>query len=95
MARKVPRPFAYSWGSGRIVEEATAPNEFYEPALQLLVVEGGEHDGEEHLRFCFYSPGGSFQRHPLVVNREDIAELRRALGETPRIRAMLRELAGE
>jgi hypothetical protein len=92
MARQVPRPFKYDWGSGHVVEEVAAANPHYEPAIQLLVCEGGDHDGEEHLRFCFYSPRGAFQRHPMVIDRRDIAELRAALEDAPRIRALLKEL---
>ncbi len=90
--RKVPRPFSYAWGTGQIVEEATAPNGYYEPVIQLLRPEGGEHDGEEHVRFCFYSVGGAFQRHPLVVGPRDIVALARMLKKTPRLRRLLKRL---
>jgi hypothetical protein len=94
MTRSVPRSFSYHWGSGQIVEEACAPNDYYEPAIQLLVPEGGEHDGEEHLRFCFYSASGAFQRSPLVMNEGDLAGLRAALDQAPRIKKLLRQLVG-
>ena len=90
--RKLPRPFNYSWGSGEIVEEASAPNAFYEPAVQLLVPRGGAHDGEEHVRFCFYSPKGAFQRHPMVIGPEDLEALAEALRETPRLLELLKQL---
>jgi hypothetical protein len=93
VARQIPRPFKYEWGSGQVVEEVSAPNPHYEPAIQLLVCEGGEHDGEEQLRFCFYSPRGAFQRHPMVIDQRDIEELRAGLKHAPRIRALLERLA--
>ena len=92
MARKVPRPFKYEWGSGSIVEEACWMGEHMEPAMQLMRYEGGDHDGLEQVRFCFYNLRGAFQRHPLALGAEDIEKLREALKETPRLRAMLQEL---
>ena len=47
MARPIPRPFKYERGGGQIVEEVAARNEYYEPVIQLLRCEGGDHDGEE------------------------------------------------
>lgn len=95
MARELPRSFKYEWGSGQILEEAAAPNEFYEPVIQLLVPNEGGHDGEEHVRFAFYSQRGAFQRSPLVIGPDDIEQLRRALKETPRIRALLKQLVAD
>jgi hypothetical protein len=95
VARQLPRPFRYEWGSGQVVEEVSAPNPHYEPVIQLLVCEGGEHDGEEQLRFCFYSPRGAFQRHPLVIDERDIDELNAALERAPRIRALLERLVAD
>lgn len=95
MTRKLPRPFQYAWGSGQILEEVSAPIPHYEPVIQLLRCEGGEHDGEEQVRFCFYSPRGAFQRHPLVVDERDIADLREALRAAPRLRALLKELVAD
>ena len=95
MARKVPRPFRYEWGSGEIVEEATATNPHYEPVIQLLRYTAGEADGQESVRFCFYSPRGAFQRHPLLVGPDEIAQLRESLKATPRLRALLKELVAD
>jgi hypothetical protein len=91
--RKVPRPFSYSWGSGEIIEEASAPNPYYEPVIQLLRPIGGAHDGEDHIRFCFYSPKGAFQRHPLVMGPTDIAGLNKALEKTPLLHKLIKHLA--
>ena len=95
MARKVPRPFKYFWGSGQVVEEATCDSEHTEPAIQLLQYEGDDHAGYESVRFCFYNLKGAFQRHPLMLDRDDIAKLREALKDTPRLRAMLKELVAD
>ena len=91
-ARKVPRPFNYSWGGGQIIEEAAFEAEHSEPAVQLLRYEGGDHDGHESVRFCFYNLRGAFQRHPLMLGADDIAKMREALKETPRLRELLKEL---
>jgi hypothetical protein len=94
MARKVPRPFKYFWGSGQIVEEVTVAGEHHEPAIQLLRYDDEEHQGLEQVRFCFYNERGAFQRHPLVVSEREILGLREKLAEAPRLREMLKLLAG-
>jgi hypothetical protein len=38
--REVPRPFAFHWGGGQIVEEASFVGEHTEPAIQLLEYDG-------------------------------------------------------
>src|SRR5437879_2156119 len=40
--RAVPRPFAFHWGGGNIVEEACFRGKYTEPAVQLLEYEGHE-----------------------------------------------------
>jgi hypothetical protein len=95
VARQVPRPVKSEWGSGQVVEEVSASNPHYEPAILLLVCEGRDHDGEEQLRFCFYSPRGAFQQHPMVIDRSDIDELCAALKDAPRIRALLERLVAD
>jgi hypothetical protein len=94
MKRPLPRPFAFPWGAGQIVEEvaicARAGGHGWEPTLQLLAyAEGGE-----ALRFCYYDEQGRFGRGPMLLRPEDVAPLRAALADAPRIRALLRELAG-
>ena len=39
--REVPRPFAFHWGGGQIIEEASYVGKYTEPAIQLLEYEGG------------------------------------------------------
>jgi len=92
--RSLPRPFTYHWGSGQIVEEASYAGPFHEPAIQLLEYDQGEAAGRWSVRFCFYSPDGRFQRSPLVIGDEELAGLRKALEATPRLRSLLRRLAG-
>lgn len=91
-ARAVPRPFTYHWGSGQIVEEAAYTAEHHEPSIQLLQYDGGDAAGGWSIRFCYYSRDGRFQRSPLVVGDDELAGLRKALAETPRLRRLLRKL---
>ncbi|MDQ1401910.1 MAG: hypothetical protein QOG03_226 [Actinomycetota bacterium] len=92
MARNVPRPFAFSWGSGQIIEEAAIEAEWSNPAIQLLRYEGGDHDGMESIRFCHFSDRGGFQRSPMMMGAADVAAMREALQSTPRLRSLLADL---
>ena len=87
-SRKVPRPFSLHWGKGEIVEEARCVGEYHQPALQLLEFEDGTHS----VRFCYYNHSGRFQRSPLMLGPDDVAELRESLGNAPRLRSFLAEL---
>jgi hypothetical protein len=95
MARRIPRPFQYPWGSGQIVEEASATREHSEPTLQLLEFQDEGHPGYLMIRFCSYTPSGAFRRHPMLAGADDIAQLREALTRTPRLRALLAQLLTE
>jgi hypothetical protein len=89
--RQVPRPFAFHWGGGQIVEEASYVGKYTEPAIQLLEYEG--HSGSYGIRFCYYNLDGRFQRSPMMIDSEDSFEgLRAALAETPKLREMLAKL---
>ena len=90
--RAVPRPFEMHWGSGQIVEEASWTGPHHEPAIQLMQYEDGEAAGTASVRFCFYSPGGQFQRGALILDEQAIKGLREALKQTPRLRALLKQL---
>ena len=69
--RPVPRPFAFHWGGGNIIEEASFRGEHTEPAVQLLAYEG--HPGSYVVRFCYYSLDGRFQRSPMMIGqRRDV-----------------------
>lgn len=84
--RPVPRPFAFEWGKGEVVEEATFVGPYHEPSIQLLEYD----DGSRSVRFCYYDHAGRFQRSPLMIREADISALRTALRRTPKLRAMLR-----
>lgn len=89
--RPVPRPFAFHWGGGNIIEEASFTGKYTEPAIQLLEYE--ERPGSFGLRFCYYNLDGRFQRSPMMVDGDETLEgLRAALKSTPRLRALLKRL---
>lgn len=90
--RLLPRPFSYHWGSGAITEEAVCEGEYHNPAIQLLEYTEGEAQGSFSIRFCYFSHDGRFQRSPLLIGEDDIAGLREALDETPRLKSLLRRL---
>ena len=87
--RPLPRPFAFHWGGGNIVEEAAFRGKYTEPAVQLLEYEDGSHG----IRFCYYNLDGRFQRSPMMLDSEDSLEgLREALKATPGLRKLLKRL---
>ena len=89
--RPLPRPFAFHWGGGNIIEEASFTGKYTEPAIQLLEYEG--HPGSFGLRFCYYSLDGRFQRSPMMLDSaESLEGLRAALKKTPKLRALLKRL---
>jgi hypothetical protein len=90
--RQLPRPFEMHWGHGQIIEEASAVMEHAEPAIQLLEYEDPAHAGYLQIRFCHYSPGGRFQRSPMMLGEDGIAALRKSLAKTPKLRALLKKL---
>ena len=87
-SRTTPRPFELHWGRGVIAEEAMFSGEHHEPSIQLLEFE----DGSLSVRFCYYDHTGRFQRSPMIVGKEEIAGMRQALVDTPRLRELLREM---
>jgi hypothetical protein len=90
--RPVPRPFAFHWGGGNIIEEASFRGRYTEPAVQLLEYEG---QAEPYgVRFCYYSLDGRFQRSPMMIDSGETFEgLRVAIRSTPKLRALLKKLA--
>jgi hypothetical protein len=90
--REVPRPFAFHWGGGQIVEEASYIGQHTEIAIQLLEYDG--RPGSYGIRFCYYNLDGRFQRSPMMIDSENSFEgLRAALKDTPKLREMLGKLA--
>lgn len=92
MARDIPRPFNYHWGSGQIVEEAAYLGEHHEASIQLLEYDDAEHTGAWSIRFCFYNPAGRFQRSPLVIGDAELKGLRAAIRKSPRLKKLLTRL---
>ena len=88
--RPIPRPFAFHWGGGNIVEEASFTGKYTEPSIQLLEYEGDP--GSFGLRFCYYSHDGRFQRSPMMLDGESLEGLRTALKKTPKLLALLKRL---
>ncbi len=90
--RETPRPFAFHWGGGNIIEEASFAGRWTEPSIQLLEYEG-DHEGSYGIRFCYYNLDGRFQRSPMMIDSEETLEgLRAAIKRTPKLRAMLKHL---
>ena len=90
--RETPRAFAFHWGGGNIIEEASFSGQYTEPAIQLLEYEG-DHEGSYGVRFCYYNHDGRFQRSPMMIDGAETLEgLRAALKRTPKLRAMLKRL---
>jgi hypothetical protein len=80
------------WGRGQIAEEAACDGEYHEPAIQLLEYTEGPAAGTYSIRFCYYSHDGRFPRSALLIDEETLEGLRRALEQTPKLRALLRRL---
>jgi len=89
--RKIPRPFAFEWGGGFIVEEVSVKTGLEgntaEPTIQLLEYK----DGSEQLRFCVYHKT-RFSRMPLLLSKEEIMALSKEVRENSRIRKLLQSL---
>ena len=71
MKRKIPRPFAFPFGKGKIIDEVSIESTYHEPTLQLLEFE----DGTKSIRFCYYS-GTRFGRSPLLIDVADWKKLK-------------------
>ena len=87
-SRPVPRPFAFDWGGGQIVEEAAIETQYTAPAIQLMECDEGGYT----VRFCYYTLDGRFQRSRMMLSKDGIASMRAALRKTPKLRAILKKL---
>jgi len=89
--RRIPRPFAFQWGGGFIVEEVSVKTglegDSAEPTIQLLEYK----DGSEQLRFCVYHKT-RFSRMPLLLSKEEITALSKEVKRNSRIRKLLQTL---
>jgi hypothetical protein len=88
------KTFSLHWGSGIIEEEAQCVTPYHRPTVQLLKFTDGEAAGSYEIRFCHYDHHGRFQRAPLIIDEKDIPALKKALGETPKLRKLLAKLVG-
>lgn len=88
------KTFAFHWGSGIVEEEVQIASEFHCPTIQLLTFTDGPAKGSHELRFCHYDHHGRFQRSPLILAEGDIAPLAKALAGAPKLRRLLKKLAG-
>jgi len=87
-----PRTFSLHWGTGIIEEEAQIGATYHNPTIQLLTFTEGPAKGTHEIRFCHYNHRGMFQRSPLIIDEKDIPALRKALGETPKLKRLLKKL---
>ena len=87
-----PRTFALHWGSGIIEEEIRVPTQYHIPCIQLLKFTDGAAKGTYEIRFCVYDHRGRFQRMPLIVDADEIANIRKALKDAPKLRKILSQL---
>ncbi len=86
------KTFSLHWGSGLVEEEAQIATPYHRPTIQLLKFTEGEAKGSYEIRFCVYDQSGRVQRMPLIVDERDLAPLRKALKQTPRLRKLLAKL---
>ena len=70
-----------------MIEEASYYGKYHEPCLQLLELA----DGSQSIRFCYYSRG-RFQRAPLMIPKDELKKLQRALKKAPRLQRLLKPL---
>ena len=89
--RRIPRPFAFEWGGGDIVEEVSVQSGLEgntaEPTIQLLRYS----DGSEQLRFCVYHKT-RFSRMPLLLSPEELKAMAKVMKGNDRIKELLQIL---
>jgi hypothetical protein len=88
------KTFNLHWGSGIVEEEATIETPYHKPSIQLLKFTEGEAAGAYQIRFCFYDHRGRFQRSPMILGEDDLGDLKKALEHTPKLKRLLKKLAG-
>ncbi len=86
------KTFSFHWGSGVVDEEAQIATEYHRPTIQLLKFTEGDAKGSYEIRFCTYDHSSRFQRMPLIIDERDLAPLRKALKDTPKLRKLLTRL---
>ena len=96
--RRLPRRFAFHWGEGYIVEEASVKCTIHadghmhswEPTIQLLQYD----DETEEVRFCVYS-GRKFTRMPPIMDIDAMRALSKKLEKTVLLRKAVAELTNQ
>jgi hypothetical protein len=86
------KTFSLHWGSGVLEEEVQIETPYHRPTIQLLKFTAGKAKGSYEIRFCAYDHRGRFQRMPLIVDERDLAPLRAALKDAPKLRKLLKRV---
>ncbi len=89
-----PRTFSLHWGSGIIEEELQIATPYHRPTIQLLKFTDGQAKGSYEIRFCSYDHRGRFMRMPLIIDADEIGEIRAALRKTPKLKSLLKKMTG-
>jgi hypothetical protein len=87
-----PKTFSLHWGKGIVEEEAQVVTQYHRPTIQLLKFLEGEAAGSYAVRFCYYDHYGRFQRSPMIIDPEDLKEMRESLKRTPKLRKLLAKM---
>ena len=88
------KTFSLHWGSGVVEEEAQIETPYHLPTIQLLKFTEGKAKGSYEIRFCAYDHSRRFSRMPLIIDKRELARLRKALQGTPKLRTLLAQLVG-
>lgn len=76
------------WGRARVVEVVSVATSHHDVSLERLEFD----DGRQAIRFAAYDAGRPLET-PLVIQEEDIVHIARTAAHSPRIHALLRQLA--
>ena len=87
------KPFTLKWGNGVIEEEAQFVTRFHRATIQLMKFSTGDAAGTYEIRFCWYDLKGRFQRSPLILAEHYLADMRKALDATPKLKRMMKKFA--
>jgi hypothetical protein len=90
--KKKVRTFSLHWGSGVIEEEVQIETEHHRPTIQLLRFTEGPIAGSYEIRFCYYDRRGRFQRSPMILDAEHVAQMKAELKRAPKLRRLLKKL---
>ena len=89
---EIPRAFNFDKiGKGEIVEEAGVEYDEWAPTIQVLEFE----NGQEVLRFCYYTQSGKLAPRALYLDKTDIANLREEIKNKPLVKKFIQNLLTE